>query len=114
MEARLVLERYEMFRYEFALNDLELASWRDVARLLMPEVVAKARAEGYEPSHAPPLPKRNDNVTGFIKEPFRVLKMWIPEWIPHEHAGRYVITVDLLAAARPPRADVEPYTCSAV
>ncbi len=50
--------------------------------------------QGKHPDYAPDMPTLRDMFEGFIKQPFRVLFTWIPDWSQNAHAGHHVIRID--------------------
>lgn len=86
----------EHFTMKRRLSRAEIANWR----AHVPPVIEALRADldrrGLSPDYAPEMPLLKDGLQGYIKQPFRVLMAWIPDWSPNEDAGFHVVRVDTL------------------
>lgn len=78
---------------QIRLAESEHKQWRTIARLQMPIFLNLVRAYG-EPQYAPEMPVLTDGLQGFIKQPCRVLFMYIPPWAGTIDADQFILRFD--------------------
>jgi hypothetical protein len=70
--------------------------WRATVPSLITEAQTLLREKNLAPQFAPEMPPLKDGLQGYIKQPFRVLYLWVPDWAMSEDAGKFVLRIDTM------------------
>ena len=83
------------YHIQLRVPDANVKHWRDWYLVpALDQFQTELKANGWKADYAPEMPPVTDALEGFIRQPFRILFSWIPDWSPNRDAGHHVIRID--------------------
>ncbi len=79
---------------KIVLAEADRKQWRAIVRREIPWFLETVRTHYGEPQYAPEMPVLRDGIEGYIKQPCRVLFMYIPPWAATIDADQFIARLD--------------------